>query len=84
VNVSFTQNDDVRAHLGHVRVLPRSRTSREIWILLPPRIPRRSFSEKPNFELPSSTGNNEDHPRSTGSSSGPSGRSLELFDSRIG
>jgi len=26
--------------LGHVRVLPR------IWILLPPRIPRRSFSEK--------------------------------------
>ena len=40
-------------------------------------------SEKSNLELPSSTGNNEDRPRTTGSSSKVTGRSPELFDSRI-
>jgi len=53
VDVSFTQNDYVRAHLGHVRVIPRNRLCREVWILLPPRIPRRSLSENrgQNFEF---------------------------------
>ena len=40
-----TTSSNVRALLGHVIVLPRTRLSREIWILLPPRIPRRSLSE---------------------------------------
>ena len=43
----------------------------------------RGRTSKSNLELPSSTGNNEDRPRTTGSSSKVTGRSPELFDSRI-